>query len=229
MIKFCSFIIVILTFFSCSQQEIEEKRNNTCGGTIKLPIDSDISTLFPPAIISESEKQIVSQFHLGLFKYNAQNTTLEPGICKNWDIDNTGKVYIFHLDSTVFFHDDNCFPGGKGRNITAYDVEYTFYLLSTPSAYNKNFTNTVSRILGAKEYFKKIQTTTGEKPHIPGIQILDKYTLKITLETPSVLFLYNLAHPAASILPQEGIKKYDSDCKIGAGPFIYDWQRDCNI
>lgn len=229
MIKYISFIAILVLLISCNSQEHDEKRNASCGGTIRLPIDSDISTLYPPAIISESEKQVVSQFHIGLFKYNAQSTTLEPGICKNWDIDNTGKVYVLYLDSTVYFHNDNCFSGNKGRNVTAYDVEYTFYTLSTQSPNNKNFTNTVSRILGAKEYFKNTHSQQNEKAHIQGIQVLHKYALKITLETPSVLFLYNLAHPAASILPHEGVKKYDANCKIGAGPFIYDWQRDSNL
>lgn len=225
--KHIGFIIVacMLCLISCKEQASDEKRNSSCGGILRLPIDSDISTLYPPAVITESEKQVVSHFHIGLFKYNSQNTTLEPGLCRYWDIDNTGKVYVFYLDSTAYFHNDNCFEGGKGRNITAYDVEFSFYNLSTQSQYNKNFTNTVSRILGAKEYYRKISTQQGEKNNIEGIQVLDKYTIKIILETPSVLFLYNLAHPAASILPHEGIQKYETDCKIGAGPFIYDWQR----
>ncbi|HPM12475.1 MAG TPA: ABC transporter substrate-binding protein [Bacteroidales bacterium] len=229
MIKLLLIVSICGFCISCTPKEQEEKRNEICGGTLRLPIDADVTTLFPPSIISESEKQIVSQFHLGLFSYNPQNTTLEPGICKNWDIDNTGRVYILYLDSTVYFHDDNCFSGGKGRNVTAYDVEYTFYTLSTPSPYNKNFTNTVSRILGAKEYFKNSQTNDTEKKQIPGIQVLSKYSLKIILETPSVLFLYNLAHPAASILPHEGIAKYEADCKIGTGAFTYDWQHDSSF
>jgi peptide/nickel transport system substrate-binding protein len=34
--------------------------------------------------------------------------------------------YTFYLRQDVFFHDNDAFEGGKGRRMTAYDVEYSF-------------------------------------------------------------------------------------------------------
>src|SRR5688572_33139907 len=50
-----------------------------------------------------------------------------PSLATHWDISEDRKQYTFHLRNDVFFHDDACFPGNKGRKLTAHDVAYTFY------------------------------------------------------------------------------------------------------
>ncbi|MBC7873772.1 MAG: ABC transporter substrate-binding protein, partial [Ferruginibacter sp.] len=49
-----------------------------------------------------------------------------PSLAKSWDISADRAVFIFHLRTDVFFHDDAAFAGGKGRKLTAKDVEYSF-------------------------------------------------------------------------------------------------------
>ena len=218
-------ICILFTLLSCGRND-NEKRNSHCGGNLQLLIAKKDISLYTPSLLDETDKQIANQVHLGLFRFNPQNLTLETAICKSWDIDNTGRVYVFYLDSTACFHNDPCFAGGKGRNVTAYDFEYTFYLLATQDEDNKNFTTTVSRILGAKEYY---QNTAKTNAKIPGIQVVSDYVLKITLETPSALFMYNLAHPAASVIAKEAFKEYGKNLKVGAGAFSFSNQTDSSI
>src|SRR5215203_3723261 len=49
-----------------------------------------------------------------------------PSLAKNWDVSADRLLYTFHLRNDVFFHDNEAFPGQKGRKMTAYDVEYSF-------------------------------------------------------------------------------------------------------
>ena len=222
-------VLISFAFLSCKNSNKDELRSDICGDTLQLALETNYVTFYPPAILDDVEKQIVSQIHLGLFKYNPQNLTIETAICKSWDVDNTGRVYIFYLDSTAFFHDDPCFQNGNGRHVNAYDVEFSFYLLATQSDLNKNFTNTISRIQGAKEYYKNSKNNSDlSKLKIDGIKVLSDYIIKITLETPSALFIYNLAHPAASILPREAIEQYGQNLMVGAGPFYSYNQLDAN-
>lgn len=230
MIRILRFILYIvlsnLFCFACSTKTTDEEREAPCGGKIIVPINLQSAPCFPFSVLSYSEKQLATMQHVTLFKTNPANESLEPYLCSSWDIDNTGRVYIIYLDSTAYFHDNTCFPASKGRNITAYDVEYSFYLLSTYSEGNKNFTNTVSRILGAKEFFKHSIHNVTDTMRIKGLQVINNYTLKITLESPSNLFLYNLSHPSAAIIPQEAYEKYGQTLSVGGGPFMYMPQKD---
>ncbi|MGQ0740223.1 MAG: ABC transporter substrate-binding protein, partial [Bacteroidota bacterium] len=50
-----------------------------------------------------------------------------PSLAKSWDISADRTVFTFHLRTDVMFHDDEAFPGRKGRKLLAKDVEYSFY------------------------------------------------------------------------------------------------------
>src|SRR6187431_3294148 len=52
------------------------------------------------------------------------DTQTKGSLAKSWDISANGTEYLFHLRTDVFFHDNDAFTGGKGRKMTAADVEY---------------------------------------------------------------------------------------------------------
>lgn len=188
------------------------------GGNLHIEITFPPQTFFPPSVKDEISESLIYQFHEGLLRFDPATLSIHPGIAQHWDVDNTGKVYIFYLDSTAFFHNDPCFPNSRGRQITAHDFVFTFRYLAAPHPENKNF-SIVSRILGAKEYFQNYH----ENPEasIPGIQVVSNFILRIELEAPADIFLFNLAKPAASVLAKEAIKRYGSQSNVGAGPFLF--------
>ncbi len=51
---------------------------------------------------------------------------VKPCIAKSWTISSDALTYRFVLRDDVFFHDDEAFPGGKGRRVLASDVVYSF-------------------------------------------------------------------------------------------------------
>ncbi|MCQ2959009.1 MAG: ABC transporter substrate-binding protein [Bacteroidales bacterium] len=221
--KILFLIFSFALFFGCHNSEQTKEKNGKKGGNLRLAI-YDVTFddyIFPTTIANDLEKSLASIFYTGLFQVNPFSLEIENALCKTWEVDNTGSVYVFTIDTTAKFHMNDCFGRAKTRTLTAYDVKYTFHLLANPQYSTLNFTNTVYHIKGAKEYFslpKEIRDTS----RIEGIQVIDNGTLRITLERPSPRFINNLAHPAAAIVPYESVEKYGEKSIVGIGPFRYE-------
>lgn len=177
------------------------------GGLLQLNEPQFVLTLFPPDITDTYSSRISSQVYEGLFKFGTDDLKLKNCLAESYTTDQTGKIYTFKLRKNVFFHDDPCFENGKGREFTAEDASYCLKKLSSPSGPHIN-----------KTYFSGL--LDGDK--IEAIKALDKYSLQVTLESPSNEFVYLLAEPFAAIYPKEAEEKYGELLKtkaIGTGPF----------
>jgi len=81
---------------------------------------------------------------------------------------------------------------------------------------NVNFSSTFKdRIKGANEFYEG-------KGSLDAVKVLDDYTLEITLEHPSTVFIQILAEPTCAVVAKEAVDKYGKNIKTGAGPFIFD-------
>lgn len=219
--KVLSIVLMAMIICSCASQKDEQ--DERFGGTLTIPVyDVNFDPyIFAPNLNGELEKSMASIFYTGLFRYNPVTLSIENAICESWDVDNTGLVYVFHLDTTAQFQKDECFNNAQEtRNVTAYDVKYTFHLLANPKFGIENFTNTVYHIQGAMKYFSMTDAQR-DTSRIEGITVIDEHTLKITLNRPSPTFIQNLAHPAAAIIPYEAVDMYGTKSTVGVGPFQY--------
>lgn len=212
-------ISIIFLLASCSNKDKREaNRSSLSGGTLKINESESYVTLYPPSTRDIVSAHIINQIHLGLVKYDVKNLSVLPAIAKDWDLDNTGTVYTFHLDPDAKFHDDPCFLDGEGRTITAEDFKYTFKLLCTQSESNKNFFGTVDKIDGAKQYYKESANGTPSFD-LESIEVVNDSTLKIKIEKPYDLFIYYMANPACVVLAKEAVEKYGTNLTVGSGAF----------
>ncbi len=222
------FIFLILTVFytSCSNQGAGNsgtkvaKGDKVYGGTLRVNATEQIQTLYPASIIDVVSNHVADQIYEGLVKFNSKDLSIMPSLAEKWDIDAAGTTYTFHLKKGVMFQDNECFSGGKGREVKATDVKYSFDLLCVDSKDNVNFPATFKdRIVGANKFFE----TSKDKPNgsIEGISVVDDYTIKITLTAPSTSFLFVLASPATSVIPKEAVEKYGKNTKVGTGAFVF--------
>lgn len=224
--KSLSIIVALAVFYSsCSNSTStdspkEAKGGKVYGGTLRINETELIQTLFPSAITDITSAHIANQVYEGLVKFNSKDLSIIPSIAEKWEMDEAGTTYTFHLKKGVMFQDDECFEGGKGREVKAADVKYSFELLCVDSKDNSNFSATFQdRVVGANELFA---TSKGKvNGSLSGLKVIDDYTLSITLTAPSASFLYALASPAASVIAKESVEKYGVDSKVGTGPFIY--------
>jgi peptide/nickel transport system substrate-binding protein len=226
-------LITALAFlFSCSKndqnddsanQSIEAKGGRFYGGVLRLNETEYIKSLYPPSITDAFSFRVANQIYEGLFKFDQANLYLKKCLVEDYSVDASGTVYTFKLRHGVFFHDDPCFSGGKGRELNAYDVKYCFEQLCTQNINNQGFVVFKGLLKGADKYYAA--AINGKTPvfDLEGIKVQDNYTLQLTLLKPSSIFLFDLARPFTLIYPKEAKEKYGFDMRIkavGTGPFL---------
>ncbi len=192
------------------------------GGVFRLSEPEFIRTLFPLSIIDVYSYRVASQVYEGLFKFRQDSLYVVESLVDEFTLDSTQTVYTFKLKQNVYFHDDECFEGGKGRKMTAEDVRYAFTMACTQSRLNQSFNLFEGIVKGADEYYQA--TANGNTPSggVAGFTVLDEHTLQIELVKPNAIFKYNLARPGAFIFPKEAYDRYGEEMRIkcvGTGPF----------
>ncbi len=219
------FTLLSLLFVGCGETEeikdeqINKRKSNGVdlfyGGTITIAEDETFQSLFPIEVVDLSSFNAVNQLHDGLIRYDTKDFSLQSAVAENWEVDAAGLVYTFYLRKDVLFHDDVCFKEGKGRSVTAEDVKYTFELLSSKD-FKINFDPIVKPyIKGAEDFFN------GKTDQIEGIEVVDDFTIKFTLNQASPSFIYTLAMPNTSIIAKEAYEKYGKEMTVGCGPFKF--------
>ncbi len=138
---------------------------------------------FDPAFMQEFVSIDLGQnLYDGLTQFNPQTLVSEPAIAKSWDISPDSSVYTFHLRSDVKFT--------NGDPVTANDFKYSWNrVLNTPQA---PYVYVLDDIKGAKDVEASVVSTDTTKPKVTeasGIEVVDPYTLKVTLNGPSAYFL----------------------------------------
>jgi oligopeptide transport system substrate-binding protein len=190
------------------------------GGTLHYNETDKLQTLAPAQITDAISNHVATQIYEGLVKFDPRTLEVTAGIAESWKIDESGTVYTFKLRPEVKFHDDACFPEGKGRAVTAQDVVYSFEQLCTNNNKNQNFGTTFSqRVVGADAYYA---AGADAKPgSLEGVKAVDEKTVEIKLINPNNSFLYILANSSASIIPKEAVDKYGDQTHVGTGPFVF--------
>jgi ABC-type transport system substrate-binding protein len=138
---------------------------------------------------------------------------LVPGLADSWEVSDDGLTYTFNLHRGVKFH--------NGTEFTAKDVKYTFERMLWPEteAVNQDFINPIK---GADEVIE------GKTRDLSGVEIVDDYTIKVTLKTPFAPFIASLASPSVGILNMEATEAAGTDFglvpekTIGTGAYIFE-------
>lgn len=196
------------------------KGGRVYGGTLRMNETDEYISLYPYLITDAVSQSIGNQIYEGLVRFDTKNITrVLPCIAKSWEIDTAGLVYTFRLKKGVMFHDDPCFPEGKGREVKASDFKYSFELLCTASEDNRLFESSFKgKVKGADAFYEG--SKSGQKANLEGVKMPDDYTLQITLNSPVNSFLYILAGVGGYVIPQEAIEKYGTKSTVGTGPFM---------
>lgn len=190
------------------------------GGTLRYNETDKLQTLNPIQVTDAISNHVATQIYEGLVKFDTRTLEVIPCIARSWKIDDAGTTYTFILRSDVKFQDDACFADGKGRSVTAKDVQYSLERLCTDNGKNENFSSTFShRVVGADEYYA--QGTNAKEGGLGGVKVINDSTISIALSAPNNTFLYILANSAASVVPHEAVEKYGDAIHVGTGPFVF--------
>jgi peptide/nickel transport system substrate-binding protein len=216
--------ILVLVFASCAHKKdtkegIQGKGDVNYGGVFSIMSSEKIGTLFPISSSSIYTHRMGSQLFETLLKTDPISGSILPSLAYRYTINETTTKFTFHLRKGVFFHDDPCFPGNRGRELNAYDIKKTLEYACSDEFPNEIYWLLISKIQGAKSYYSDL---TKRKEGISGIQIIDENTLSIQLRYPFVGFDKLLVHGSLGIFPQEAVSYYGKNIHkhpIGTGPF----------
>ena len=192
-----------------------------------------------PAVSGEvSSSLAISRLYEGLLQYDylARPYKLIPALAEAMPkISDDGLTYTFSIRKGIFFHDDPCFPGGKGREMNASDFIYSMKRVADVKNASSGFWAFNKRIKGINAFHDASKGPAPTDYDIPveGLQALDPYTLQITLTEPYPQFLYILAMHYAFAVPREAVEFYGRDFvnhPVGTGPYeLVEWRRNSRI
>ena len=147
----------------------------------------------------------------GLVGFDEKND-IEPRLAEKWDISPDGKVYTFHIRQGVKFH--------NGRPLEAADFKYSWERALNPKTQSPTAATYLEAIVGA------IDLANDKRADLPGVEVVDKQTLKVTIDRPRAYFLAQLTYPTAFAFAREVIEKnggvIDEKAMVGTGPFLFD-------
>lgn len=139
-----------------------------------------------------------------------------------------GRSYTFKIRPGIYFTPDPAFKGQR-RELTAADYVYSFKRLYDPAIKSP----WLSLFDGKIEGDAALKANFSHDTAIPGLQAIDRYTLRIRLAAPDHNFPFYVATAATGAVAREVIDAYPGQAgnhPIGTGPFIVgEWKRSDKI
>jgi oligopeptide transport system substrate-binding protein len=169
------------------------------------------------------------------FDYLARPSRLTPLVAEGVpEPEEGGLVYTFRLKPGIYFADDPAFKGRR-RELVAADVAYALKRLRDPRNRSPYAWLVENRIVGLDEAHD-LAVKTGQFDYdapIAGLQVPDRYTLRLRLKTPDFNFLYIFTMPQTAPVAREVMEAYAADTMahpVGTGPFrLAQWVRRSKI
>jgi len=148
----------------------------------------------------------------------------QPLLAEKWEISPDGKTFTFNVRPGVKWSD--------GQPLTARDVEATLLAMTDPKT-TTNWISFVEEIVGATD------RKAGKAAQLPGFQLIDDSTFKVTTIQPSAIFL-DLFGTEFSVLPKHKLdavpmdqlnkSQFANQPTVSSGPFqLVSYTPDQNV
>ncbi len=188
-----------------------------------------ISDLYSATVIEAIFERLLT------YDYLARPAKLVPMVVEAMpEVADNGKTYTFKIKKGIYFAADPAFKGQK-RELTAQDVVYSYVRFLDPKNRAPYAFLLEGKIVGLDEHAAKAKSS-GKFDYdakIPGIQAVDRYTLRFRLKETDYNFLYIVAHISLGIVAREVIEAYGDDTMahpVGTGPYMLtSWTRRSKI
>jgi len=176
--------------------------------------DSGPMTL-DPAISSEmTSHTYIMQIFSGLVRLGDEAKPVSD-IAESWQKSDDGKSYTFYLRKGVKFQD--------GNEVTAQEFKYSWERACNPETGSQTAATYLGDIIGVKDVLE------GKTTKISGVEVIDNYTLKVTIDAPKAYFLAKLTYPTAFVVDKANVESSKNWWlkPNGTGPFkLKEWRID---
>ena len=212
--------VLAFVFAACSSSVVEPTPSQTAtpkghvSGVLRTP-GPDPLTLDPAMVTDAGSHLYVAQIFDGLLTmaldkdgkliYVPDIAESIPEPVTNQD----GTVsYTFRLRQDIKFH--------LGRQVTAKDFKYSWERVAAPETTSSTAELYLSDIVGVLDKLR------GRARNISGLEVIDDFTLKVTITGPTVDFLWKLTYPTAMVVDREQVETNPrtwTKLPNGTGPF----------
>lgn len=190
-----------------------------------MGLPGDPKSFDPQFAYTTLDQQCLEPVYDKLLEYDPMKTdpiTLHPAMLEEMpkkEVHPDGKVsYLCRLKRDIHYHDDPCFPGGKGREVVAADVHYSMQRMADPKVESPFFAPLAQRIIGFQEAREMGLAKTGKFDYstpISGFEQTDSHTFRIHLNGPYPQILYWLQMHTFSPIARESVEYYDGEMHDG--------------
>ena len=153
-------------------------------------------------------------------------------------ITDNGQTYTIRIRKGIHFTPDPAFKGVK-RELVADDYVYSLKRLMDPAIRSPWAWLLEGKIVGLDEVAEKAKKAGGKFDYsakVPGLEAIDRYTLRIRLKQPDYNLSYVLAHEPTSAVAREVVAAYGDEGgrimsnPVGTGPYkLAKWVRSSKI
>ena len=209
----------------------------------------DLKTLDPTLSYTVSEAAVIDCIYPSFFKYDnlkqapykldlalgAAEPTRTPITAtvqeKGKSVTKQGEEWTFHIKKGLKFQDDPCFPGGKGREITAADFIYSFRRMADPELPCPVLSFFQDKILGMDAYvnanIERQKSKQGADYAAPVAGFVldskDPYTFKLRLNQPYPQLRFLMTMHFTTPIAHEAVEKYKAEFArhtVGSGAYV---------
>lgn len=229
--------LVLATLVALVFQVSCTSNSNKNEKVINSVLSANVKGLDPIFASDTYANTVVSQIYETLLSYHYLKRPLElqPELAAAMPkVSEDGLTHTFKLRDGIRFQDDEAFPEGKGRKVTAQDFIYSWKRLADPRNRSDGYWIFDGRIEGLNEWREK--AAKGEADYdtpVSGLQAPDDKTLVVKLTKPYYQLHYVLTMPYSAPVPKEAVEKYGKEFinkPVGTGPFMLDsWVRNSKI
>lgn len=176
------------------------------GQVLNVP-GGDPPTLDPHLSGDATSAEYIVEIFSGLVTFD-QELNIVPDLAERWEVSDDDTVYTFFLRQNARFH--------NGKPVRAQDFKWSFERACDPRTRSTTADTYLGDIVGCKDKLR------GRVNEVAGVQVVDDYTLQITIDQPRAYFLSKLTYPTAYVLDQENLERGGrtwTDNPNGTGPF----------
>jgi ABC-type transport system substrate-binding protein len=204
---------------------------------IHVAFDASETGFDPVRVTDNYSSQIIRCVYDRLLTYDylARPMKLIPGAAEAMpEVTDGGKTYTFKVRKGIYFQPDAAFKGQR-RELTAADYAYSIERFMDPANRSPYAFLVAGKIVGLDALAKKAKQ--GKRfdydAKVPGLELVDRYTLRIHLNETDYNFAYIMAMPSLSAVAREVIEMYGDDTNahpVGTGPYkLASWTRKAKI
>ena len=226
------FLFGLLIFLSACTKSTERNPN-----VLRDSVFANIKGLDPAQVEDIYSAKVVHQIYETLLHYDPikRPLELEPLLLESLPtVSKDGLTHTFKLRKGIRFQNHEAFHEGKGRELIAQDIVYSWLRLCDPTIKTSGFWIFDGKIKGLNEWREQRQKGFADYlTPVEGLDVTDPYTLVVKLTKPYYQFHHLLTMHYTAIVPREAVQKLGPDFMsqpVGTGPFVLKkWTRNSQV